>query len=55
MVDDYFEKIAPVLNIGVVPSYSTVTHKKQLLVKESHYQFIAGNLYELGIDSIMQQ
>jgi hypothetical protein len=33
----------------------TVSQKKQLVVRAVDYHFIAGNLYKLGIDGILQQ
>jgi hypothetical protein len=54
MVDDYFTNIVEFLNTGVAPSDMTVAQKKQLVVKATNYQLIAGNLYKLGEDGILR-
>jgi hypothetical protein len=53
MVDDYFADIVQFLSTGVTPPEFTVCKKKQLVVKETNYQLIAGNLYKLGTDGIL--
>jgi hypothetical protein len=54
MVDDYFADIVEFLSTGMAPSEMTVAQKKQLVVKETDYQLIAGNLYKLGEDGILR-
>jgi hypothetical protein len=53
MVDDYFADIVQFLSTGVTPPEFTVAQKKQLVVKVTDYQLIAGNLYKLGTDGIL--
>jgi hypothetical protein len=53
MVDDYFVDIVQFLSIGVAPPDFTVVQKKQLVVKATNYQLIAGNLYKLGAYGIL--
>jgi hypothetical protein len=55
MVDDYFTDIMQFLSTGMAPSDMTVAQKKQLVVKATDYQFIAGNLYKLGADGILRR
>jgi hypothetical protein len=55
MVDDYFSDIVQFLSTGMAPSEMTVAQKKQLVVKETNYQLIAGNLYKLGADGILRR
>jgi hypothetical protein len=54
MVDDYFADIVQFLSTGMAPSDMTVAQKKQLVVKSTDYQLIAGNLYKLGADGILR-
>jgi hypothetical protein len=54
MVDDYFTDIVQLLSTGMAPSDMTVAQKKQLVVKATDYQLIAGNLYKLGADGILR-
>jgi hypothetical protein len=44
-----------ILSTGMAPSDMTVAQKKQLVVKESNYQLIAGNLYKLGAHGILRR
>jgi hypothetical protein len=53
MVDDYFADIVQFLSTRVAPPEFTVAQKKQLVVKATNYQLIAGNLYKLGTDGIL--
>jgi hypothetical protein len=39
----------------MAPSDMTVAQKKQLVVKATNYQLIAGNLYKLGADGILRR
>jgi hypothetical protein len=55
MVDDYFADIVQFLSTGVAPPDFTIAQKKQLVVKETYYQLIVGNLYKLGIDGILRR
>jgi hypothetical protein len=55
MVDDYFLDIIQFLNTGMAPSEMIVAQKKQLVVKETDYQLIAGNLYKMGADGILRR
>jgi hypothetical protein len=54
MVDNYFTDIVEFLSTIMPPSKMIVTQKKQLVVKETYYQLIAGNLYKLGVDGILR-
>jgi hypothetical protein len=54
MVDDYFSDIVQFLNTGMAPSEMIVAKKKQLVVKATNYQLIAGNLYKMGADGILR-
>jgi hypothetical protein len=54
-VDDYFSDIVEFLSIGMAPYKMTVAQKKQLVVKSTNYQLIAGNLYKLGVDGILRR
>jgi hypothetical protein len=54
MVDDYFTDIVECFSTGMAPSDIKMTLKKQIVVKEAYYQFIVGNLYNLGIDGILR-
>jgi hypothetical protein len=55
MVEDYFADIVQFFSTGVAPSEFTVAQKKQLVVKATNYQLIAGNLYKLGADGILRR
>jgi hypothetical protein len=55
MVDDYFSDIIQFLSTCMAPSEMTVAQKKQLVVKATDYQLIAGNLYKLGADGILRR
>jgi hypothetical protein len=55
MVDDYFSYIVHLLSTGLTPPKFTVAQKKLLVVKETNYKLIAGNLYKLGTDGILKQ
>jgi hypothetical protein len=33
----------------------TVAQKKQLVVKETNYQWVVGNLYKLGVDGVLRR
>jgi hypothetical protein len=54
MVDDYFSDIVEFLSTGMDPSKMTIAQKKKLVVKETNYQLIVGNLYKLGADGILR-
>lgn len=55
MVDDYFLDIDEFLSGGKAPDHYTVAQKKQLVVRASNYQLIAGQLYKLGMDDILHR
>jgi hypothetical protein len=55
MVDEYFSNIVQFLNTGMAPSEMTVAQKKQLVVKATDYQLIAGNLYKIGANGILRR
>jgi hypothetical protein len=44
MVDEYFADIVHYLSTKVTPPEFTVAQKKNLVVKVTYYQHIAGNL-----------
>jgi hypothetical protein len=54
MVDYYFVDIVESLSTGMAPFEMTVVQKKQLVVKATDYQLIAGNLYKLGTHGILR-
>jgi ABC-type antimicrobial peptide transport system ATPase subunit len=54
MVDDYFTDIVQFLSTRMALSNMTMAQKKQLVVKATNYQSIAGNLYKLGADRILR-
>lgn len=53
IVDDYFSDIVEFLSSRMAPTHYTVSHKKQLVVKASDYQLIAGHLYKRIPDEIL--
>jgi hypothetical protein len=53
MDDDYFADIVQFFSTIIAPPNFTVAQKKKLVVKETYYQLIAGNLYKLGAKSIL--
>jgi hypothetical protein len=55
MVDDYFTNIVEFLNTGATPSEHDIAQKKQLVVRVTNYQLIAGTLYKLGADGILRR
>jgi len=55
MVDDYFLDIAEFLSTSKAPKHFSVAQKKQLVVRASNYQLIAGQLYKLGLDDILRR
>jgi len=55
MVDDYFAEIVQFLSIGMATSDMTVAQKKQLVVKETYYHLIVGNLYKFDADGILRR
>jgi hypothetical protein len=55
IVDDYFVDIIQYLSTGTAPQDYTTTQKKNLVVCVADYQLIAGHLYKMGVDSILQR
>jgi hypothetical protein len=54
MVDDYFSEIVEFLSAGMDAFDMTIAHNKKLVVKETNYQLIVGNLYKLGENGILR-
>jgi len=54
MVDDYFSEIIEFLSAGMDAFDMTIAHNKKLVVKETNYQLIVGNLYNPGADGILR-
>jgi hypothetical protein len=52
-IDDYFVYIVYFLSTGLSPPKFTIVQKKQIVVKATDYQLIAGKLYKLGADGIL--
>jgi hypothetical protein len=55
MLDDYFTNILEFLSTSMPPYELAIAQKKQLVVKATNYQLIAGNLYKLGGYGILRQ
>jgi hypothetical protein len=55
IVDEYFADIIQYLSIGTAPQEYNTTQKKNLVVWAVDYQLIAGHLYKMGADSILQK
>ena len=54
-VDDYYKEIIDFLTIGIAPTEYSVQQKKQLVVKVADFTRIAGQLYKLGPDEVLQK
>ena len=54
-MDDYFRDIIEFLMTGTAPTEFTKQQKKQLVVKATDFTLIAGQLYKLGPDEILQR
>jgi hypothetical protein len=54
-VDAHFVEIVQFLSIGMAPHEYTVIQKKQLVVRASEFQLIAGQLYKMGPDEILRR
>ena len=55
VIDDHYAPIVQFLSTGVAPADMSISQKKQLVVKASNFQLIAGQLYKLGSDEILRQ
>ena len=55
IVDDYFRDIIEFLMTRTTPEEFTTQQKKKLLVKATNFTLIAGELYKLGLDEILQR
>jgi len=55
MVDGYFEDIVGFITSQMAPTHNTIAQKKQLAVRVSDYQLIAGQLYKLGPNEILRR
>ena len=54
IVDDHYAPIIQFLTTGVTPEDMSTRKKKQLVIKASNFQLIAGQLYKLGPDEILR-
>ena len=55
IADEYYADIIHFLTTGVTPDEFTKQQKKQLVVKEADFTFIAGHLYKLGLDEVLRR
>jgi hypothetical protein len=55
VVDEYFTDIIEYLCIGVVPQEFSTTHNKNMVVRATEYQLIAGHLYKMGAYTIFRR
>jgi hypothetical protein len=55
IVDDYFKEIIQYISTGTAPQGYTTAQKKNLVFHAVDYQLIAGNLYKMGTDRILQR
>ena len=53
IADDHYAPIIQFFSTGVAPADMSTSQKKQLVVKASNFQLIAGQLYKLGPDEIL--
>ena len=53
VADDHYAPIGQFLSTGVAPANMSISQKKQLVIKASDFQLIAGKLYKLGSDEIL--
>ena len=53
IADDHYAPIIQFLATDVTPEDMSTGKKKQLVVKDSDFQLIAGQLYKLGSDEIL--
>ena len=54
-MDDHYAPIIQFLATGVTPEDMSTSQKKQMVVKASDFQLIAGQLYKLGPDEILRR
>jgi hypothetical protein len=52
---DYLSDIAVLLTTGTTPEGYFATQKKHSVIRATHYHLIAGQLYKLGLDSILRR
>ena len=55
ITDDHYAPIIQFLATGVSPKDMLTSQNKQLVVKASDFQLIAGQLYKLGSDEILRR
>lgn len=55
VVDDHFIDIIHFLTMGMAPKGYTSQQKKESVVRMTDFLVIAGNLYEMGADEILQR
>jgi hypothetical protein len=55
IVDDYFIEIIQYLRTCTVPQEYTTAQKKNLVVRITDYQLIAGYLYKMGTNRILRR
>jgi hypothetical protein len=53
VADEYFVDIIQYKSTGNAPQEFNTIQKKNMVVKDSDYQLIAGNLYKMGADNIL--
>jgi hypothetical protein len=54
IIDEYCVDIIEFLSTGVAPKEFSIAQKKNLVVKATNYQLIAGHLYKLGAENILR-
>lgn len=52
--DDHFADIIQFLTIGMAPEGYTTEQRKELVLPIEEFSFIAGHLYKMGVDEILQ-
>jgi hypothetical protein len=55
IVDEYFTYIIQYLSIGTTSQYYSTAQKKNPVVRTVDYQLIVGQLYKMGVDSILRR
>ena len=53
IANDYFKDIIEFLTTSITPAEYSAKQKKPLVVKESNFTMIVGQLYKLGPDEIL--
>jgi len=53
--DDYFVDIIEFLNTRFSPNEFNTTQKRNLVIRATDYQLVAGHLYKLDVDTILRR